>query len=389
MIFTLRDTMGLAASAGLEEEPESLEGFSLCRLTADWSRVEPADGVFDEAVLSACRERIQGLRERGVCPVLVLHRRGLPAWLEERGGFASGGGVTCYLRYAHRMVEALGDLASSYITFDEPNCLALAAYLPGGEGKRSLLAAARSMTNLTAAHIEAYGLIRKTRLAMGFTDTRVGVSPQLRVFAPKNPQDPVHRFWASRSRQIFQASLIRAMYTGRASFPIGGHPSIVPGRYCDFHAINYYARSTVSALAGGRTDGPVNDLGWEIYPQGIVETAQRVYSLLPRPIYITENGTCDNTDRFRARYIAEHLQAICESELPIERYYHWCFCDNWEWLEGNSARFGLVHVDYETQARTVKSSGEFYRQVIAQGGVSDELYSRFCDVPYPTGREDA
>lgn len=235
MIFTLRDTMGLAASAGLEEEPESLEGFSLCRLTADWSRVEPADGVFDEAVLSACRERIQGLRERGVCPVLVLHRRGLPAWLEERGGFASGGGVTCYLRYAHRMVEALGDLASSYITFDEPNCLALAAYLPGGEGKRSLLAAARSMTNLTAAHIEAYGLIRKTRLAMGFTDTRVGVSPQLRVFAPKNPQDPVHRFWASRSRQIFQASLIRAMYTGRASFPIGGHPSIVPGRYCDFH----------------------------------------------------------------------------------------------------------------------------------------------------------
>ena len=83
------------------------------------------------------------------------------------------------------------------------------------------------------------------------------------------------------------------------------------------------------------------------------------------------------------------MQAICESELPIERYYHWCFCDNWEWLEGNSARFGLVHVDYETQARTVKSSGEFYCQVIAQGGVSEELYSQFCDVPYPTGREGA
>ena len=385
MIFTLRDTMGLAASAGLEEEPESLEGFSLCRLTADWSRVEPADGVVDEAVLSACRERIQGLRERGVCPVLVLHRRGLPAWLEERGGFASGGGVTCYLRYAHRMVEALGDLASSYITFDEPNCLALAAYLPGGEGKRSLLAAARSMTNLTAAHIEAYGLIRKTRLAMGFTDTRVGVSPQLRVFAPKNPQDPVHRFWASRSRQLFQGSLTRAMCTGRASFPIGKHPSIIPGQYCDFHAVNYRGRSTVSGPGKGPGHGlPADDLGREIDPQGIVEVCREVCKLLPRPVYITANGVCDGADAFRARYIAEHLEALCASDLPVERYYYWSLLDGWEWALGRSARFGLTGVDPRTGARTVKPSGEFYRQVIAQGGVSEELYRRFCDVPYPT-----
>ena len=97
---------------------------------------------------------------------------------------------------------------------------------------------------------------------------------------------------------------------------------------------------------------PVNDLGWEIYPQGIVEVSRKVYRLLPRPIWITENGTCDNTDRFRARYIAEHLAALCNSDLPVERYYHWCFCDNFEWVEGCSARFGLVHVDYDTQKRT-------------------------------------
>lgn len=333
MIFTLRDTMGLAASAGLEEEPESLEGFSLCRLTADWSRVEPADGVFDEAVLSACRERIQGLRERGVCPVLVLHRRGLPAWLEERGGFASGGGVTCYLRYAHRMVEALGDLASSYITFDEPNCLALAAYLPGGEGKRSLLAAARSMTNLTAAHIEAYGLIRKTRLAMGFTDTRVGVSPQLRVFAPKNPQDPVHRFWASRSRQIFQASLIRAMYTGRASFPIGGHPSIVPGRYCDFHAPSYGGRSVLS--------GPAMPAEREADPAGAVQICRALYALLPRPLWVTgEGGALD---------AVRQLQALCACGLPVE-----AFC-----CRGTEAREAL-------------------RRIAALGGMDAALYERLA-----------
>lgn len=376
-----------------QEDLELMAGMGIqcCRLGVEWSRVEPEDGVFDDAVIAHYREELQALVGRGIRPLLTLHHFSNPLWLEEKGAFAKRDNITYFLRFVRRMVEGVGDLVSEYITINEPNVYACNGYFEGTwpPGKRNLLETARVMTNLTAAHIEAYGLIRKTRLQMGFTDTKVSFANHLRVFAPQNPADPVHRFWATRAGQLFQNSLTRAMCTGRTAFPIGHHPSIVPGQYCDFHAINYYARSTVSALAGGRADGPVNDLGWEIYPQGIVETAQRVYSLLPRPIYITENGTCDNTDRFRARYIAEHLQAICESELPIERYYHWCFCDNWEWLEGNSARFGLVHVDYETQARTVKSSGEFYRQVIAQGGVSEELYSRFCDVPYPTGREGA
>ena len=130
----------------------------------------------------------------------------------------------------------------------------------------------------------------------------------------------------------------------------------------------------------------MNDLGWEIYPEGVEEVCRKVYRVLKKPIYITENGTCDGEDRFRARFIAEHLNVICRSELPIERYYHWCFCDNWEWVEGFSARFGLVHVDFETQERSVKRSGEFYKRVIAERGVSEALYEEFCDVEY--GRND-
>ena len=99
--------------------------------------------------------------------------------------------------------------------------------------------------------------------------------------------------------------------------------------------------------------------------------------MLPRPLWVTENGTCDNDDRFRARYIYEHLAALCASELPFERYYHWCFCDNFEWIEGCSARFGLVHIDYDTQKRTVKRSGEFYRDVIANGGVTDSAFEHY------------
>ena len=369
----------------------SAMGIQCYRMGIEWSRVEPEDGVFDETAIAHYRDEIQALLDRGIRPLLTLHHFNNPMWLEERGGFLNRDNITCYLLYVRKMVESLGDLVSEYITINEPNVYAFNSYFQGiwPPGRKSLLDMSRVMTNLAAAHIEAYGLIRKTRLQMGYQDTKVGFANHLRSFAPKDPANPLHRFWASRTEQIFQGSLTRAMCLGRTAFPITSHPSILPGRYCDFHGVNYYTRSTVSGPADGVAWGcPVNDLGWEIYPAGIVEAAQKVYDLLPRPIYITENGTCDNKDLFRARYIAEHLQAICGSDLPIERYYHWCFCDNWEWAEGFTARFGLVHVDFDTQERAVKRSGEFYRRVIAEGGVSEALYQAFCNVPYLANLEE-
>ena len=369
----------------------SAMGVRCYRMGMEWSRVEPEDGVFDEAAIAHYREEIQALLDKGIRPLLTLWHFSNPLWLEERGGFANRDNITSYLLYVRKVVESVGDLVSEYVTVNEPNVYAFNGFFQGiwPPGRKSLLDMSRVMTNLTAAHIEAYGLIRKTRLQMGYTDTKVGFANHLRSFAPQDPANPVHRFWASRVEQLFQGSLTRAMCLGRTAFPIGKHPAIVPGRYCDFHGVNYYTRSTVSGPADGTAAGcAVNDLGWEIYPAGIVEAARKVYELLPRPIYITENGTCDNADRFRARYIAEHLRAISGSDLPIERYYHWCFCDNWEWVEGVSARFGLVHVDYATQARTVKRSGEFYRRLIAEAGVSEALWQEYCDVPYPGSAEE-
>ena len=320
-----------------QEDLELMAGMGIqcCRLGVEWSRVEPEDGVFDDAVIAHYRDELQALVGRGIRPLLTLHHFSNPLWLEEKGAFAKRDNITYFLRCVRRMVEGVGDLVSEYITINEPNVYAYNGYFEGTwpPGKRNLLETARVMTNLTAAHIEAYGLIRKTRLAMGFTDTRVGVSPQLRVFAPKNPQDPVHRFWASRSRQIFQASLIRAMYTGRASFPIGGHPSIVPGRYCDFHAPSYGGRSVLS--------GPAMPAEREADPAGAVQICRALYALLPRPLWVTgEGGALD---------AVRQLQALCACELPVE-----AFC-----CRGTEAREAL-------------------RRIAAQGGMDAALYERLA-----------
>ena len=114
-----------------------------------------------------------------------------------------------------------------------------------------------------------------------------------------------------------------------------------------------------------------------INPYGLVECARQLYRVLPRPIWVTENGTCDNDDRFRCRYLYEHLKVLSESALPFRRYYHWCFCDNFEWIEGNSARFGLVSVDPVTRQRQIKKAGHFYSSVIREKGVSQALYREY------------
>jgi beta-glucosidase len=120
----------------------------------------------------------------------------------------------------------------------------------------------------------------------------------------------------------------------------------------------------------------VNDLNWEIYPKGIVESAEYLYKYTKLPIYITESGTCSLNDDFRCKYIYDHIMEINSSELPIVRYYHWCFCDNFEWAEGEHARFGIVHVDFKTQERTIKKSGYFYKELI-ENGLSNELYEKY------------
>jgi beta-glucosidase len=301
-------------------------------------------------------------------------------WFETKGGFTKTENLGDFLDFVSLAVRSFGDLVSEYITINEPNVYATESYYFGSwpPGEKSMSRAMTVMTNMAVCHIRAYELIHKIRREMGYNDTRVSFAHHMRVFAPENPRNPYHRVCAGLMARFFQGVVTHAMFFGDFKWPLKTPPTIRHGEYIDFIAVNYYTRTTVSGFSDGtRKSAAKNDLGWEIYPEGIVRCCLQLYKLIKRPVYITENGTCDNSDAFRSRYIYEHLQALCKSDLPVERYYHWCFCDNFEWIEGESARFGLVHVDYETQTRTVKKSGEFYTEMIRSGGVTDELYEKY------------
>ena len=161
----------------------------------------------------------------------------------------------------------------------------------------------------------------------------------------------------------------------------------------DFLGINYYSRAVVreepatAPLMAAQTPPEVaatTDAGWETYPEGLYEILTRVQrEYAPKAIYITENGAADNTapdatglihDHIRLAYLRAHLPELLraiDAGVPLRGYFHWSLLDNFEWAAGYSLRFGLAHTDFATQTRTLKESGHWYAQVIADGEVRD------------------
>ncbi len=346
------------------------------RMGLEWARIEPEPGVFDAAAIQHYRDELEQLRAAGITPLVTLHHFNNPLWFEDDGGFLSASAIDTFLRYTERVVNELGDLVEEWITINEPNIYGTHGYLFGEwpPGIKDLKTTIRVFQVMAEVHIRAYELIHRLR-----PGSRVGVAQHLRIFAPKLRFHPRHVFSAKLLTWLFQTCIQLAMNSGRFRYPLVQPRGIRPGRYYDFLGINYYSRSTVTSLqdaVAGHVE--VNDLGWEIYPEGLIRIARELHDRHPDvPIYVTENGTADATDAFRSRFIYDQLKLIGESGLPIQRYYHWTFIDNWEWAVGEAARFGLVHCDFETQERTMKDSGRFFAGIAADGGVTEEAYERY------------
>ena len=368
--------------ARFKEDIDLMEemGLQIYRFGIEWSRIEPQRGIYSEEAIAHYREEIEYMLSKGILPLLTLHHFTNPLWFEDMGAFEHKDSPEIFLSFVKKVIESFGDLVSEYITINEPNVYCTNSLLFGEwpPEKKSFVSVVRAFSNMTAAHVFAYSYIHEKRREMGYDDTKVSFANHLRIFEPENAKNPLHRFFAWATEYLFQEAITTAMMTGKCRYPVLRRKGVKKGKYYDFIGINYYSRSTVKGFADGvREDCCKNDLGWEIYHEGLLQLADSLFEKYKASIYVTENGTCDNNDSFRPRFIYDQLKLISERENHITRYYHWSFTDNFEWKEGESARFGIVHVDYETQKRTVKPSGKLYASIIKNGGVTDEAFDKF------------
>lgn len=369
------------------------------RFSIAWARVLPEGrGAVNPRGLDFYARLIDRLLERDIAPAPTLYHWDLPAALEDRGGWANPDSPSWFQDYAQVVFERLADRVPMWATLNEPILVSHAGHVLGihPPGHRSVSEAAAVARHLLLAHGAAVEAYRGT--AKGNIGIVLNLEP--RVPASGSAEDAE----ATRRADIYyNQQYLHTVFTGqwpeglaeilgKACRELTPRESAQVSQPLDWLGVNYYSRRPTAYGADPPLhaddvafDGvPATDLGWEIHPPGLTEILVRVSETYAKlPLYITENGAAyvdpdpdpagSVPDARRVAYLRMHLAAAREAierGVDLRGYFVWSLLDNFEWQRGYSQRFGIVRVDYATQARTIKESGRFYRDVIAANGVS-------------------
>lgn len=350
-------------------------GHSAHRFSIEWSRIEPEEGVFSSAEISHYRKVLEALHERGIEPMVTLHHFTNPLWLSRQGGWENPKVVEYFTRYTKVLASELGDLVRLWNTINEPNVYAHLGYIDGEwpPGANSLRSASIVLTNMLRAHALAYHILHETAASRGCS---VGIAKHIRLFDPLRPRHPGDKGLSRLAAFIFNWWFLDAIETGRLAWPIGiGQKVQLLSSTQDFIGLNYYTREMTRLNLKKpqllfmeymtRPNCYTNDLGWELYPEGLYRTLM-ILRRYGKPIYITENGIAAKDDTMRCAYIRDHLVEVhraISAGADVRGYLHWSLLDNFEWAEGLDPRFGLIEVDYQTQKRTPRPSAYIFKKI--------------------------
>ncbi|MCR5889864.1 beta-glucosidase [Hymenobacter sp. J193] len=369
------------------------------RFSVAWSRVLPQGrGAANPAGLDFYDRLVDGCLERGIEPWVTLYHWDLPAALQRQGGWAHRDVVGWFTDYAQLMAQRLGDRVRHWIVLNEPLAFVGVGHLLGihAPGRRSLPAFLAATHHAALAQAEGGRALRATLPA----GTQIGTSFSGSHVQPWRPGLPRDEAAARRADAAFNRMFIEpALGLGYpvADLPVlrrleryhrPGDEQRLPFDF-DFLGVQNYTREVIgfapyvplvwARLVSARRRGvPITSMGWEVYPESIYHLLKKVaaYPNAQR-LVVTENGaafpdtlTSDGRvpdparQSFLRACIGQVLRARREG-VPVDGYFVWSFTDNFEWAEGYHPRFGLVHVDYETQQRTIKDSGHWYGLLLA------------------------
>ncbi|WP_319804095.1 GH1 family beta-glucosidase [Nocardioides dongkuii] len=362
------------------------------RFSISWPRIQPTgSGKPDGRGLGFYDRLIDRLLEAGVQPMATLYHWDLPQALEDDGGWLNRTTIDRFAEYAAILGERFADRVEHWVPVNEPNVVMMMGYAIGmhAPGRVLMFDAVPAAHHLLVAHGRAAIALR----AAGATS--IGCANN---HAPMWPA-------SEDAADVGATKLFDALWNGMFLEPmlLGRYPAdLAPlledvvqdgdlatiRQPLDFYGINYYNPMRVGAAPDESempfelrdlVGHPVTDFGWPVVPEALREwlivLRARFRAALP-PLMITENGASYAVgpdehgvvdDQARIDYLAGHLQAIadaCQRGVDVRGYYAWSLLDNFEWTEGYTQRFGLVHVDYETQVRTPKRSFDWYAALI-------------------------
>ncbi|MBI4397871.1 MAG: glycoside hydrolase family 1 protein [Candidatus Omnitrophica bacterium] len=354
------------------------------RLSIEWSRIEPEENVFSEPATYHYRRVLESLHEHKQTPMVTLLHFTLPRWVARQGGWENPKILIWFERYARKCAEAFGDLVPFWNTLNEPMVYFFESFVMGNwpPGKQDWIRHIHVVKHQIQAHAKAYEAIHLEERKHSW-NTQVGLAVYFRVIQPVNPHSWMDKLGACLRDYVFNQLFVNAIATGVIGFPAAWNEEIpgLKGAW-DFIGLNYYSRDEVKANVTRwkmmcseplrKTSCECNDLGWEVYPEGIY-LALKSLARFAKPIYITENGICSGKDAQRERFLIEHLRYVHKAimeKADVRGYFYWSLIDNFEWAHGYGPQFGLVEVDYATQKRSLRPSARLYGEIASANALS-------------------
>ncbi|MCX5772175.1 MAG: family 1 glycosylhydrolase [Candidatus Hydrogenedentes bacterium] len=371
-----REDIGLARKLG--------HGALLFNL--EWSRIEPEPGRFDDGSIAHYGDVFDALAEAGLEPVCALFHGTSPGWFAELGGWAGPGAARLFERYARWVAEAFGKRCRWWIPILEPMHLIEMGYVEGlwPPGRGGVLDGARAFGNVAQAHARAWRALHDAR-----GDAMVGASTRARRFRPWNE----HSAWDYRAsmRETARCNhwLFDAVTSGRwPRIPVAA-PADVSGT-ADFLAFSYYGAEIVrfSAIRPGRlftqvvdeTGGPVRNPRPQPCAEGLREIVE-AYGRYKVPLLISGTGLGTGDDAARCGFMLDHVWAALDcvrNGADLRGYFWYSLLDGFEWTEGYGPRYGLIHVDRSSQARTPNASAYLYKDICERGVIQRGAVDQFC-----------
>ena len=392
-------------------------GINAYRFSISWPRVQPGgSGAPNQKGLDFYRRLADELLDNGITPFVTLYHWDLPQELQDLGGWPNRETAERFADYALLVGEALSDRVSNWLTLNEPWCSAFLGYSSGvhAPGRADESASFRAAHHLLLGHGRAVEALHSAA-----SGASIGLTLNLAPIAAATEHDDdlaAAQLIDGLLNRLFLDSVLLGSYPDdiRRHMAMVGDASALReddlptiASSIDVLGVNYYHGHTVrhGEPQSGPTQwpganhvdflepsGPTTAMNWPIQAQGLVELLQRLDRDYPRlPLYITENGAAFHdyvrpdgsvNDPDRVRFLDEHVGAVNEAiahGVEVRGYFVWSLLDNFEWTWGYSKRFGIVHVDFPTQKRTMKASAYWYRDFIKR--------HRSPRVRRPAGRE--
>ncbi|NOY38880.1 MAG: glycoside hydrolase family 1 protein [Nitrospirae bacterium] len=350
-------------------------GVNSYRFSLEWSRIQPEEDVWDYDAIAHYQEIIDILLENNIEPMVTIHHFTHPLWFIKKA-WHDDASIEKFLIYTKKMVSMLKGVRY-WITFNEPYVLILGGYLEGcmPPGIRDVSLAVKALENILVCHGKAYDVIHSH-----IPDAMVSVAHNMAAFNPWHRWNPADKLISRIARHFYNNSLLDAFSTGtlRLQFPFKKVMEIpVPIKEkIDFFGVNYYTRmhlrfnpfKKMGIELRHRDIGGygLTDMGWEIHPQGLERVLKRA-ARLNVPLIITENGIATRDDQKKIRFMKKHIDVLekcLKQGIDIRGYFYWSLIDNYEWLQGLDACFGLYRVNFDTLERKSTNAAAYYSYLI-------------------------